>query len=90
MSETRPVSKACQRVMNVIDSKQFVRSSECEQRILAASRTVRWALLHRVRERGLNCESRYTDTGLCRTVSDLFVYVLNIRFKTGQMCYSGI
>ena len=36
-SETRPVSKACQRFTSVIDSKFLVRSGECEQRILAAS-----------------------------------------------------
>ena len=51
ISETRPVSKACQHVTSVIDSKFSVHSSECEQRILAASRSVRWALLHRERER---------------------------------------
>ena len=48
--ETRPISKACQRVTSVIDSNFSVRSSEREQRILAASRSARWALLHRERE----------------------------------------
>ena len=53
ISETRPVSKACQHdiVTSVIDSKFSVHSSEREQRILAASRSARWALLYRERER---------------------------------------
>ena len=54
INETRPVSKACQRVTSVFDSKFSAGSSECEQRILelAASRSARWALLHREREAG--------------------------------------
>ena len=51
ISESRPISKSCQRVTSVFDSKIGVRSSEREQRILTASRSARWALLHRERER---------------------------------------
>ena len=47
--ESRPISEACQRLTSVFDSIVFARSSEREQRILAASRSVRWALLHRER-----------------------------------------
>ena len=50
ISETRPISKACQRVMRVIDSNISARSSEREHRILAASRSAKRALLHRERE----------------------------------------
>ena len=62
ISETRPISKACQRVTSVIDSNISARSSEREQRILAASRSAKRALLHREREGGLNCESIYPDS----------------------------
>ena len=70
--ETRPLSRACQRVTRVIDSNIYVCSSEREQRILAASRSAKRALLHREREGGLNCESVYADSdivgvGQCRT-----------------------
>ena len=54
ISETRPISRACQRVTSVIDSNIYVCSSEREQRILAASRSGKRALLHREREGGLN------------------------------------
>ena len=50
IGETCPVPKACQRVTSVIDSKFLVRSSKREPRILAASQSARWALLHRERE----------------------------------------
>ena len=66
ISESRPISKACQRV---IDSKFSVRSSEREQRILAASRSARWALVHREREAGFEFSQRVL-TRLCRTVID--------------------
>ena len=49
LSETRPVSKACQRVTSVIDLNIFARSSERDQRIRAASRSAKRALLHRER-----------------------------------------
>ena len=48
ISETRAISKACQRVTSIIDSNISVHSSEREQRILAASRSTRQAL-HRER-----------------------------------------
>ena len=72
ISETRPISKACQRVTSVIDLNISARSSERDQRILAASRSAKRALLHREREGGLNCESTYADSdivgvGQCRT-----------------------
>ena len=56
LSETRPISKACQRVMRVIDSNVSARStgSEREHRILAASRSAKRALLHREREGRVN------------------------------------
>ena len=49
LSETRPISKAYQRVTSVIDLNIFARSSERDQRIRAASRSVKRALLHRER-----------------------------------------
>ena len=49
LSKTHPILKACQRVMLVIDSNISARSSEREQRILAASRSAKRALLHRER-----------------------------------------
>ena len=52
LSETRPISKACQRVTSVIDLNISARSSERDQRILAASRSAKRALLHREREGG--------------------------------------
>ena len=52
ISETRPISRACQRVTSVIDSNIYVCSSERDQRILAASRSAKRALLHREREGG--------------------------------------
>ena len=54
LSETRPISKAYQRVMRVIDSNVSARSSEREHRILAASRSAKRALLHREREGRVN------------------------------------
>ena len=50
ISESRTISEACQRVTSVFNSKFSARSSEREQRILAASRSVRCTLLHRDRE----------------------------------------
>ena len=72
ISETRPISKACQRVTSVIDSNISGCSSERDQRILTASRSAKRALLHCEREGGLNCESVYADSdivgvGQCRT-----------------------
>ena len=64
LSETRPISKACQRVTSVFDLNIFARSSERDQRILAASRSGKRALLHREREGGLNCESVYDDSDI--------------------------
>ena len=52
--ESRPISKACQRVTSVIDLNISARSSERDQRILAASRSAKWALLHRERREVLN------------------------------------
>ena len=49
ISESRPISKACQRVTSVFDSIFFACSSEREHRILAASRSAKQALLHRER-----------------------------------------
>ena len=49
LSKPRPISKACQRVTSVIDLNIFARSSECDQRIVAASRSAKRALLHRER-----------------------------------------
>jgi hypothetical protein len=60
--ETRPISKACQHVMSLIDLNISARSSERDQRILAASRSAKRALLHREREGGLNIYSQYTLT----------------------------
>ena len=68
IGETRPISKACQRVMRVIDSQISARSSEREHRILAASRSAKRALLHREREGGLNVDSQYI---LTRSFCDL-------------------
>ena len=51
--KSRPMS-ACQRVTRVFDSKLSARSSERDQRILAASRSASWTLLHRERKGGLN------------------------------------
>ena len=51
ISETRPISKACQRVTSVIDLNISARSSERDQRILAASRSAKRALLHRERRK---------------------------------------
>ena len=63
LSETRPISKACQRVMRVIDSNVSARSSEREHRILAASRSAKRALLHREREGGFERrQSIYPDS----------------------------
>ena len=64
ISESRPISKACQRVTSVFDSKFSARSSEREQRILAAIRNAKRAFLHREREGGLNCESVYADSDI--------------------------
>ena len=47
--ETRPISKACQRVTSVINLNISARFSERERRILAASRSAKRALLHRER-----------------------------------------
>ena len=51
--ETHPISQACQRVTCVVDLKHFRllqrSSSERDQRILAASRSAKRALLHRER-----------------------------------------
>ena len=63
LSETRPISKACQRVTSVIDLNISARFSERERRILAASRSAKRALLHREREGGLNIYSQYTLLG---------------------------
>ena len=52
LSKTRPISKACQHVTSLIDLNIFARSSERDQRILAASRRAKRALLHREREGG--------------------------------------
>ena len=60
ISQSRPISKACQRVASVFDSTFPTRSSEREQRILAATRSARWALLDREKE-GSNM-SRRVDT----------------------------
>ena len=62
ISETRPISQACQRVTSLIDLKLSARSSEREQRILAALRSVKRALLHRERVGALNRESIYPDS----------------------------
>ena len=59
--ETRPISKACQHVMSLIDLNISARSSEREQRILAASRSGKRALLHRERREVLN-DSQYILT----------------------------
>ena len=67
ISETRPISKACQHVTRASTQTFFARSSEREQRILAALRSAKWALLHREREGGLICESVYADS---RTLSE--------------------
>ena len=90
IGDSRPVSKACHRVVSVIDWNFTICSSECQQSILAASRSARWALLHREREGGLYCESICADSVLCRTVSDYSGCDLNILFKTGPLCYSGM
>ena len=87
ISKTRPVSKACQHVMSVIDSKNFVRSSKREQRIVA-SRSVRWALLHRERRFQI-CVSK-SQHGLTGNLSHRSVCDLNVQSKTVQTCYSGI
>jgi hypothetical protein len=47
LSETRPISKACQHVTSLIDLNISARSSERDQRILAASQSAKRALLHR-------------------------------------------
>jgi hypothetical protein len=44
LSETRPISQACQRVTSLIDLKLSARSSERDQRILAASQSAKRAL----------------------------------------------
>ena len=49
ISGPRPISKAFQRVTSVIDLNISARSSERDQRILAASRSGKRALLHRER-----------------------------------------
>ena len=49
LSKTRPISKACQHVTSLIDLNISARSSERDQRILAASRSAKRALLHRER-----------------------------------------
>ena len=72
ISETHPISKACQHVTRASTQKFPARSSEREQRILAASGSAKRAFLHREREGGLNCESVYADSdivgvGQCRT-----------------------
>ena len=68
ISETRPISRACQRVTSVIDSNLYVCFSERDQRILAASRSGKRALLHREREGGFDVDSQYVLTlGLCRS-----------------------
>ena len=66
--KTRPISRACQLVTSVIDSNIYVCSSDREQRILAASRSGKRALLHREREGGFDVDSQYVLTlGLCRS-----------------------
>ena len=68
ISETRPISKACQRVTSVIDLNISARSSERDQRILAASRSAKRALLHRERREVFESTSQYVLTlGLCRS-----------------------
>ena len=84
--DTHPVSKACQHITSVVDPNISVRSSEREQRILAASRSVRWALLHRVRDRGWNCQSICADSVLCRTTSDQSFCDLHVRFQKLRDC----
>ena len=64
ISESRPISNACQRVTSVFDSKFSARSSERGQRILAASRSVRCILLHRERK-GPNIVSQLRLTPIC-------------------------
>ena len=49
LSKTRPISKACQHVTSLTDLNISARSSERDQRILAASRSAKRALLHRER-----------------------------------------
>ena len=73
ISETRTISKACRRVTSVIDLNISARSSERDQRILAASRSAKRALLHRETEGGLNLESMY----LYRSFCDLHVRLLS-------------
>ena len=70
ISESRPMS-ACQRVTSVFDLKLSAGSSERDQRILAASRSARWTLIHRERKGGLNGESIYAD--LDQSFCDLHV-----------------
>ena len=62
ISETRPISRACQHVTSLIDLNISARSSEREQRILAASRSGKRALLHREREGGFELQSTYADS----------------------------
>ena len=78
ISETLPISKACHAC---IDSNTSARSSEREQRILAASRSAKRALLHREREGEFELQSTYADS---RTLSDWSVCDLNRRFKTSH------
>ena len=92
IGETRPISKACQRVTSVIDLNISARSSERDQRILAASRSAKRALLHREREGGLNVDSQYIltrsfcDLHVClfSEVTRLFQYVVLI---TTYLCF---
>ena len=79
LSKTCPISKACQHVMSLIDLNISACSSECDQHILTASQSMKWALLH--------CERRevWMLTVNISWLSDFVTYMV-ILWLTWSLC----